>query len=255
MLSKLVFLAISRELRKLDDITHATYLGILSWTNRLGCAKNCRCLLYSMMVLPPSLTMFRFIKLDLIQFQTTNNQYVLKLKCSSLKERGVMGCRELIGTFLMNYIFRPITLIPIMKYTIVGSPRLSVTWIVKIPSWKEDMHTDFRANLIKENWNGKYDEFWHAKEIKPNSCLSIFRKLMGGFSMKPFLSRKTKHQIAQSCEVDDVVFAKFSEGDASPQSVRPSMIIIVLGVGLLISIVLFFFVIRFVFHQIGFFRQ
>ena len=254
ILNRLVLLAITRSSGVLDQVSYASSKGFVLWIIHVDSMKRHRCLLYNTTVLPPSPTMFRFIKMELVHYSTSNSHHVLKLKCSSLKERGAMECRELIGTFLIDYIRRPLSICPIMKYSFVGAPNLAVTWVVRVPLHKNDSKSEFRTNLIKQKWNGNYDEFWHANESKSRNYVNFIYQIMGGFGMRSFVSRKKRRPVSQPSEYDDVVFAKFSDRETSGFSLNQPLVVGLLAVGILFCI-MFACAVAFFVRHFGFFSR
>lgn len=148
------------------------------------------------------------IKYELVQYNTHDCMYVLFLRCITFHETDVAKANDIIYEFLTPSLKRTLSIVPQVKWTFIGNAYMSITWIVALPKYALDTITGYRRGLLNEVWNNYYGgSDW--KNVKTKSLMDYMRKLSnskGGNSFRRFMSKTSSF-----FELDDTVFAKFSE--------------------------------------------
>ena len=192
----------------------------------------------TLVYLPTTRLYMETIKYDLVQYNTHDCMYVLFLRCITFRETDVAKASDIIYEFLRPSLKRTLSIVPQVKWTFNGNPYMSITWIVALPKYALDSITGYRRSLLNEVWNDHFGgPGW--KNVKSKSLMDYMRKLSnskGGNSLKRFVSKTSSF-----FELDDTVFAKFSEDNEVyiRRSVFSLSALLVLA--LIVFVVLFFY--------------
>ena len=66
-------------------------------------------LLYSTKQLPPTAAFLCCMKMELVQYSSGKGKHLLKLRCSSLREKQIEGASDVVYFFLRSYFKRPLS--------------------------------------------------------------------------------------------------------------------------------------------------
>lgn len=189
---------------------------IISYINRAELEKDWFSVLETSLYLPPRLFYLNTIKYELKQFNVNSSMYVLHLKCLNFHERDVSKCMEVAFDFFSNAINRPISISPQIKWKFFGNPYISISWILVVE--RRQFDSKFRRELMNESWNDVYGgSSWRPIKEKKSNLLDYLKKLTGYKNEKSGGNNSIKKFISRSSsffEIDDTVFAKFSDDDS-----------------------------------------
>ena len=198
------------------SITENIIVDLIKYIQKAEFTKDLFYTLESSWKFPSSEYFLKTLKYDLVQFNVQNNTYVLLLKCMNFHERDVLHSMEVAFYFFSSCIDREVSLSPQIKWKFFGNPYISITWMLFIPVYKKD--SEFRRQLVNEFWNTHYNNEtdWKPPCTKGNFLMEYMRKLTGFKKSTIGTSAKKKLQrfISRSSsffEIDDTIFAKFSE--------------------------------------------
>lgn len=193
-------------------VADVSLVSLVSRIYSVGLHKSLLWQSYSMKILPPSHTIMHYLKMELIHYAPIKHKHVLRLQCTSLKEKDFSQSAEVIQQFLGAFFDRQISLYPIVKQHFIGAPGMSIIWVVSIAQLPEDSSA-FRNRLLHEEWNSQFDCSWHLDTSSKSSYLDFIFRVMGGmtFQSKSKRSKNRRH----SNEYDDLVFMKFSDRESS----------------------------------------
>lgn len=201
--------------------------------------KTLQCWLYSSSVLSPSFTLFSSLKYELSHYSLSKGNHILKVRCLTFQERDPFACIPVVSEFMRGFINRSISVYPICKWRIIGTPALSVTWVISFRERKEDKKSSLRNRIMKESWNDFYSDcHWGERKVSSSSYLDYVLRVTGGFSFpKLKCSRKKQYD-----EVDDIVFDKYADKETRGTSVPVlPLVLITFSLVLVISIFCFMF--------------
>ena len=205
---------------------------------------NCKgvwSLLYSAKQLHPTVALLLCMKMDLVQYSSGKGRHLLKLRCSSLREKQIEGASDVVCYFLNSYFKRPLSLVPYVRLSFVGTPAMSILWVASIQQSPSDQCSDFRLSLLHEKWNSVFDSSWRSNRSSRADYLDFVLRVMG----KGTIPKSVRRSASCCNEYDDLVFMKFSDRESKVN--RP----LVFGLALSILFLLLFFlfcIYRFVTH-------
>ena len=198
-------------------------------------------LLYSTKLLHPTAVFLCCMKMDLVQYSSGKGKHLLKLRCSSLREKQVEGASDVVRFFLSSYFRRPLSLVPYIRLSFVGTPAMSILWVASIQQLPDDHCSDFRLCLLHEKWNSVFDSSWQIHRSSRADYLDFVLRVMG----KSAIPKGVRRSVPCCNEYDDLVFMKFSDRESRVN--RP----LVFGLAISILFLLLFFcfcIYRFVTH-------
>lgn len=196
----------------LDRVADMSLISLVFHVYTVGLHKSLLWQSYSMKILPPSYTIMHYLKMELIHYASENNQHVLRLQCSSLKEKDFNHSADIIRHFLGAFFDRPLSLSPIVKQHFVGTPGISITWVASITQLPEDSSA-FRSRILHEEWNSQFDGSWHLDTTSRSNYLDFIFRVM---SQKTYTAKsKRPKRSRHSNEYDDLIFMKFSDRENS----------------------------------------
>ena len=240
IISLLMVFKVHAEKRIFPRIAHSAFKEAMQFIYYLASYKSLHSWSYCTVHLPPSSTYLSSLKFELLHYSVSEKVHTLKLRCLTFQEQNPDQCISVVKQFMSGYLHRSVTVYPVCKWRIRGSPSLYVSWIITFNRYIKDGNT-LRNSLLKESWNDYYEDcHWCEKRISSPSYLDYLLRVTGSFSSKLKCHRK-KH-----CDdvVDDVVFCKYADKDTResfpvlPVVVLSSAFIIFLSI---IAIVVFLF--------------
>ena len=213
---------------------------LLSTIFTMDSCKGVWSLLYSTKQLHPTTALLYCMKMELVQYSSGKGKHLLKLRCSSLREKQIEGASEVVRFFLSSYFKRPLSLVPYIRLSFVGTPAMSILWVASIQQLPSDHCSDFRLCLLHEKWNNVFDSSWRINRSSRADYLDFVLRVMG----KNAIPKSTRCSVPCN-EYDDLVFMKFSDRESRVN--RP----LAFGLALSILFLLLFFcfcIYRFVTH-------
>lgn len=200
--------------------------------------KTLQCWLYSSSVLPPSLTLLSSLKYELCHYSLSRGNHILKVRCLTFQEQDPYACIPVVSEFMKGFINRSLNVYPICKWRIVGTPALSVTWVVSFREKIEDKKSALRNQIMKESWNDYYSDcHWGERKVSSSSYLDYVLRVTGGFSFPKLKCSRKK----QCDEVDDIVFDKYADKETRGSSV-PVLPLVLITFSLVLVLSIFSFV-------------
>ena len=167
-------------------------------------------LLYSTKQLPPTAAFLCCMKMELVQYSSGKGKHLLKLRCSSLREKQIEGASDVVYFFLRSYFKRPLSLVPYVRLSFVGTPAMSILWVASIPQFPDDPCSDLRLCLLHEKWNSVFDSSWQINRSSRADYLDFVLRVMG----KTTIPKSCRCSAHCNNEYDDLVFMKFSNRES-----------------------------------------
>ena len=172
-----------------------------------SCFQSC---LYTLSHLPLSETVNAGLKFELLHYAVVDGNHVLSLRCVTVQELDPEPLVPVVGHFMAGFFDRAVGVVYRAKRRYCTNPGMTVTWTVTAAEHAEDGKEGLRNEILKEMWNCRYDDCdWCRKKAVRSDYLDYLLRVTNSSTE----TRRTKVR-RSSCDVDDIVFMKFSDKES-----------------------------------------
>lgn len=243
----LLFLKLIQRERVLSKAATSALRELLSCLVSLQKYSIFQCCLFNLSHLPLSETVNAGLKFELLHYSIVDGNHVLSLRCVTFQELDPEPLVPLVGRFMNGFFSRAVGVVYCAKRRYCSNPGMTVSWTVTVAEQKEDGLDGLRNSILKEMWNCFYDDCdWCRKKAIRSDYLDYLIRVTNTSTEV----HRTK-SMRSSCDVDDVVFVKFSDKDSKSSSFP--MLYSLLFFGLVLLLVLSCCILHFCFPLIRFF--